>query len=69
MMSNTDTLTDLSYLEDKFGSIEETFRTEIHMDKHLRLEIDALIEAYLRNYYGEKYVTHVWNIRTKTFLD
>jgi hypothetical protein len=68
-MSNTDTLTDLSYLDSNFGSIEETFKTQIHMPKHLRLEIDALIEGYLRNQYGDKFVNHSWWIRTKTWVD
>ena len=68
-MSNTETLTDLSYLDSNFASIEETFKTQIHMEKHLRLEIDALIERYLRNQYGPKFVNHTWEIRTKTWVD
>ena len=68
-MSNVETITSVRALEDKYGSIEETFNTPVHMPKQLRLEIDDLIECYLRHQYGPKYVTHIWKIRTQTFLD
>jgi len=66
---NTETITNIRALEDKYGSIEETFKTPVHMPLKLREEIDEVIGAYLRNHYGPKYVTHVWKIRTQTFLD
>ena len=68
-MSVIETSTDMSALENKFGSIEETFNSATHIPLKLRGEINNVIEDYLRNHYGDKYVTHVWSIRTKTFLD
>jgi hypothetical protein len=68
-MSNVETITSVRALEDKYGSIEETFNSSTHMPLKLREEIDKVIEAYLRNHYGPKYVTHIWKIRTQTFLD
>ena len=68
-MSNTETITSIESLESKFGSIEQTFNSATHMPLKLREQINKIIEDQLRNHYGDKYVTHVWEVRTKTFLD
>ena len=68
-MFESEIITSVDDLNSKYGSIEQTFNTPVHVPKHLRLEIDDLIECYLRHQYGPKYVTHIWKIRTQTFLD
>ena len=65
----TETITSVRALDAKYGSIEETFNSATHMPLKLREEIGEVIEAYLRNHYGPKYVNSVWKIRTKTWVD
>lgn len=67
--TKTEAITSVSYLENNYGSIEATFNSATHIPLKIREEINEVIEAYLRNHYGDKYVSHVWTIRTKTFLD
>ena len=69
MMFEPEIITSVDDLNGKYGSIEQTFNTPVHMPKHLRLEIDDLIECYLRHQYGDRFVNHVWEIRTKTWVD
>jgi hypothetical protein len=68
-MFESEIITSVDDLNGKYGSIEQTFNTPVHMPKHLRLEIDDLIECYLRHQYGDRFVNHVWEIRTKTWVD